>query len=288
MHGRIWLVAGLALIAFTGCMDDDRPRVEDSAPQTSAIAGAAFDEAATGTIEGQVTWQGPVPEVATFMVLSGPDNLPPNGKRLTYESNPYRPLVDDHGGVRDAMVFLRHVDPVVAGPWQHGPVLVEQIERRIHIVQDGQSSRFGFVRPGDTIDMVNRDPEYHSLRARGAAFFTLPFADADRVTNRRLDTAGVVELGSGAGYYWMNARLFVVEHPYYTRTDAAGRFRLEHVPIGHYEVVCSVPNWVVTHKERDPESGFFARLTFAPALERSASIEVMRGEPHRVEFQVAP
>ena len=66
-------------------------------------------------------------------------------------------------------------------------------DRRLLIEQRGQSGRVGFVRRGDVITVVNADPEYHALRARGAAFFTLPLVDPGP-SHRRLDQAGLVSL----------------------------------------------------------------------------------------------
>jgi hypothetical protein len=142
-------------------------------------------------------------------------------------------------------------------------------------VQGSQTSRVGFVRRGDSIAAVNCDGEFHALRGRGTAFFSLPLVDRDRPTARRLEQAGIVELSSAAGYYWMQAHLFVVDHPYYSRTDRQGRFRLEQVPAGNYEVVCWMPNWVVARKERDPESGLISRAVFAPPLEQMAPVVVL-------------
>ena len=110
------------------------------------------------------------------------------------------------------------------------------------VLQDGHAGRVGLVRRGDGFAAVNRDQEYHALRGRGAAFFCLPLVDAGRPARQRLEQAGVVELSSAAGYYWMQAHLFVTEHPYYARTDRDGSFRLEHVPSGTYELVCWMPS----------------------------------------------
>ncbi len=82
----------------------------------------------------------------------------------------------------------------------------------------------------------------------------------------------------------MRADLFVVEHPYYARTDAAGRFRLEQVPAGRYEVICWMPSWVVRRKERDPESGLIGHLHFARALEQTAAVEVRAGAASTLEY----
>jgi hypothetical protein len=132
----------------------------------------------------------------------------------------------------------------------------------------------GFVRRGGVIEIVNRDAEYHNLHGRGAAFFALPLLERDRVQTRTLKEGGIVDLTCGAGYYWMHAHLFVVEHPYYVCTDVEGRFSLDRVPAGRYDVVCWVPNWRVLREERDPETGIIARLQWAQPVQQTQSVRV--------------
>jgi hypothetical protein len=285
MHGRIRpLVGALGLLVLMGCADEEPPAAPPEEPGL-ATAGTQFDPANTGSVEGRVVWQGPVPEVPPFPVYFAPENLPPDGKRVGREPNPFRPLVDsDGGGVQAGVVFLRGIDPAWARPWPHDRVCVEQRGRQIRVVQGGQAGRVGFVRRGDLIEVVNRDPEYHALRARGAAFFSLPFVDADRPSTRRLDQSGLVWLSSGAGYFWMQAHLLVDDQPYYARTDRAGRFRLEQVPAGRYEAVCWLPSWVVTKREREPENGLVSRIRFAPPAEQTAHVEVRAGATGVLHF----
>jgi hypothetical protein len=276
MHGRrLPLIGMLLILGLGGCVDEPAAVPSDSPPAPPAQAGAAFDAADTGTIEGRVSWDGPLPDVPPFTVLHAPEVPAPDGKLLTYEENPFRPrFTADGTGLQDLVVYLRGVDPRRARAWPHGPVRVEQAQRRLRIVQDGVESRVGFVQRGAAIEAVNLDAEYHALRARGAAFFTLPFVDADRPTARRLTHTGVVELSSGTGFYWMHAHLFVDDQPYFARTGPDGRFRLEQVPAGRYEAVCWMPSWVVARKEREPESGMVIRLIFAPPVEQVAVVEV--------------
>jgi hypothetical protein len=285
MHGRVWFLMGLLLLLALGGCAEEGAQPEAILPAPPAQDGPAFDAANTGVIEGQVVWEGPVPKPAPFVVFATPDNPPPDGKLLTYQANPFRPLVGPvHRGVEDVVVYLRRIDPGLDRRWPHDPVHIEQRERKLLVVQGSQTSRVGFVRRGDSIAAVNCDGEFHALRARGAAFFTLPFVDRDRPTARRLEQAGIVELSSGAGYFWMQAHLFVVEHPYYTRTDREGRFRLEQVPAGNYEAVCWMPSWIVARKERDPESGLIARAVFAPPVEQVAPVLVQPGAMSSVRF----
>jgi hypothetical protein len=82
----------------------------------------------------------------------------------------------------------------------------------------------------------------------------------------------------------MHAYIFVDEHPYYTRTDAQGRFELSQVPPGDYEVVCWMPNWNKARHERDPEAGTIIRWFFGPPLERVQAVSLTPAAIAMVNF----
>ena len=105
------------------------------------------------------------------------------------------------------------------------------------VCQGAQPTNVGFVRLGGRVTTVNHDSDDHALRARGASFFTLPLIKTQQVSEQKLTRNGLVELFDAAGYYWMNAHLFVDEHPYYARTDDDGGFVLSQVPDGVYEII---------------------------------------------------
>src|SRR5262249_40869073 len=146
-------------------------------------------------------------------------------------------------------------------------VVVEQRLQRFLVRQGQIDGHIGFVRRGDAVAMVSRDTFFYSLHADGAAFFTLAFPDPEKPLTRRLTEKGLVELTSGAGSFWMRAYLFVDDHPYYARTDGQGRFTLEQVPPGNYELVCWLPSWRVERQERDPETGQVSRVFFRRPVE---------------------
>ena len=258
MHGRTryltpWAFAFL-LASVSGCADSI------AAP---ACAKTWFEADSAGCIEGRVVWSGDLPAAVPFSYRM-PERVD-DAVSARYRAHTFAPIVDPQSrGVRDAAVFLRGVDPHKAKPWDHPPVLVEQRDLELHVVQGSQDARVGFVHRGDTIEMVSRDLVFHALRARGSGWFTLAFPDADQPLSRPLEQNGVIELTSGAGYYWMRAYLMVDEHPYYTLTDADGRFTLSQVPPGRYEVVCWLPNWRETGHDRNPDTGRVMRLHFAP------------------------
>lgn len=266
----------------------------DARPETPAISEApsesettSFNPATAADIRGQVLWSGDIPQIAPIEVLPNPLSVEPFLRKQVRE-NPNAPEIDPRSkAVRNAVVFLRGVDPRQARPWDQPSVRVEQSSSRLHVLQGEADARSGFVRRGDKIRMVSREPIFHVLRARGAAFFSLAFPDPEQPLERVLHEKGIVELSSAAGCFWLRAYLFVDDHPYYTRTDAQGRFVLPHVPPGRYEVVCWMPNWIKVGHERDPESSFIKNITFGKALERTAPVTVEKNKSEEVLFRVS-
>jgi hypothetical protein len=268
MHGRttarIACRLALALGAVAAGCDDAPTETPPAGP--CAEAASAFEPDTAGAIEGRVTWDGDVPAVAPFRSPVNPLSHPDGHPRPW--DNPNAPVVDARSkGVAGAVVFLRGIDPCRARPWDHPPVRVVMCDQQFHIRQGDADTRVGFARRGEAVQMVSEEPVFHSLQARGEAFFSLVFPDAGRPRRRSLTQPGLVELSSGAGYFWMRAYLFVDDHPYYTRTDAEGRFRLEQVPPGEYDVVCWMPNWHEAGHERDGDTCLVCRLTFRPPVE---------------------
>jgi hypothetical protein len=263
------------------------PQVAEVPPSKPEQVASRFDPRTAGTIHGCVTWEGDLPAVAPYQARI---NLSADGvthERLVRE-NPNAPRIDPSTrGVGGAVVFLRGVDPQRARPWDHPPVRVEQQGYRFHIRQGEMDSHVGFVRRGDPVAMVSRESAFHALHAGGATFFTLAFPDPDEPLSRCLPDKGLVELTSAAGYYWMRAYLFVDDHPYYTRTDAQGRFVLRQVPPGCYEVVCWLPQWREARHERDPETGLVTRLFFARPVQEVRPVTLGSRETAEVRFRLS-
>lgn len=256
----------VGLFPWCGCSENAPvtpiPTVE------SDVLATCFDATSTGVIHGRVTWTGDVPVVPPLEVRSLIFDA--DGAREKWlEPNPNAPVIDPNTrGIRNAVVFLRGVDSAHSRPWNHEPVWIEQSARRFQVHQGAFTGFCGFVRRGSRVEMVSRDPCLHVLHASGAAYFSLAFPDPDLPRVRALPQAGVVELTSAAGFFAMRAYLFVDDHPYYTRTDATGRFVLENVPPGRYELVGWMPNWLELRRDREPETGVVSRLFFRQPVEK--------------------
>lgn len=278
-----FVLAGIICL-LVGCAKPIPPVSSQQEPTDNLLA-SKFNPDISGTITGQVIWAGVVPEVPSLQSwLRGRSG---SIDRLI-RPNPNAPRIDPQTrGVDKAVVFLRSVPVERSKPWHHQPVHVEQNDYGLRVRQGDVVSPYGFVRRGAEIEAVSHQLVFHVLRARGAAFFGLTFPQAEVPRRRRLNKNGVVELSSGAGYYWMRAYLFVDDHPYYTQTDPQGRFTLTEVPPGTYEIVCWLPNWLKDHHERDSDWAHITRLTFRQPLVISRQITLTGTGPARADFSIA-
>lgn len=272
MRSVLWLLSVVLLFATLSCEPEPEfipaPEPDRPAPAVSS----SFDPATCGRVVGRVTWSGERPAPVPFLFgIPGAD-----GNFATQMiPNPNAPAIDEKSrAVNAAVVFLRGIEPSRAKEWNLPKVRIEMKDRNIRVTQGDAAGRVGFVRRGDSVEMKSVEPVFHILRARGAAFFSLTFPKPEQPLTRTFDTAGRIELSSGAGFYWASADLFVSDHPYWTRTDAEGRFAFENVPPGSFEVVAWVPGWDVAKQERDPETGLVFRQTYGPSKESCSPVAV--------------
>ncbi|MCS6865569.1 MAG: carboxypeptidase-like regulatory domain-containing protein [Gemmataceae bacterium] len=246
-------------------------------PEPPRTVATNFAPDACGSITGVVTWIGPLPEVPPATQL----RLNPESSGVKTRPIPlaYAPRIDRFTrGVKDVVVYLRAVEPSWAKPWDWPPVVVEFRDSQLLIRQGERTTRVGFVPQGGTVEMRSAEADLNILRGRGAAFFSLAFPDSDRPLSRTFATCGRVHLTNAAGKYWQAADLFVCDHPYYSVTDADGRYHFEQVPAGEYELVAWHPNWAIVRVERNPEWGIPFRLEYAPPYEIARPITVRRGQ----------
>ncbi len=271
------LFAPFALFA-TGCGSE--PPAVAGAPQNSTPTSnkpSDFQPGACGKVTGFVTWTGAAPDVPP--VTDVRPRADGNGLETRTLTPPYAPRIDRFThALGGAVVYLREVNPARAKPWDLPPVTVEIRDSQIVVKQgDRPTTRVGFVRRGEAVKLQSSEPVFHVLRGRGATFFALPFPDADKPLERQFDTFGRIELTSAAGFPWHAADLFVCDHPYYTVSEADGRYQFTQVPEGTYDLVVWHPNWAVTAKERNPETGLVNRIVYGPPLENSRPVEVTPG-----------
>lgn len=273
-------LASILLLAVAGCGREYRDETPTQAPPPATPPGPAAT-LPTGAVVGRVTWAGEIPTVPPINGLVRDRD----GSKWANVPNHFAPRIDPTSkAIAGAVVWLSGIEPAKSKPWPYPPLTVEVREFRLRAVQGEQANHVGFVRVGDDVELKSVDVEFQMIRARGAAFFTVPFSTANAVARRKIDRTGHVEFTSGAGYFWSAADVFACEHPYFAVTDSEGKVRFDHVPPGEYEAVGWLRNWAMTGTDRDPETGRTMRLIFADPFTVRGRVTVPNGGTAAVEL----
>ena len=193
----------------------------------------------SGTIVGTVKWSGPLPRLATYPITKDPAICDPESHKTR---DLERLIVGPQGGVANTVVFLKNISSGKAMEMPEPRRFLDQRHCRYepHIL---------LVPQGELLKMKSSDATLHTIHMNGAATYNLPFPFPNQVISRAMQSTGLVDLKCNGGHVWMNAELMVVPHPYYVVTDESGRFELNNVPRGSYEIVAWHEGWGVVRQE---------------------------------------
>ncbi len=189
--------------------------------------------AAVGTepvsVSGKVIYDGPQPECAVVELLEKDGKLSDCSALHEAELRTEILMVNENHEIANVFVYVRkglprqkHVAPDAAA------VLNQQgcmFRPRVQGVMIGQE-----------LILRNSDPVLHNVRA--LSFRNRPFnigqpaKSGDRSRSfRRKEKAVMIQCDL---HPWMQAHLFVMDHPYFAVTDLSGRFTLSELPPGQY------------------------------------------------------
>ena len=188
-----------------------------------------------GTIKGTVKWQGTMPHLVPSEINKDQRVCDPLGQK---HRDLERLLVAPNGGIANTVVFLRNI---TRGKAMDLPVLRRSLNQKNcryepHIL---------LVPLQSTLTVRSSDPLLHTVHMSGSADYNLPFTTEGQEISRPMTREGIVSLRCNAGHVWMNGEMVVAPHPYYTVTDQEGRFELNDVPAGDYEIVAWHEGWRV-------------------------------------------
>ena len=220
----------------------------------SSVWGYAVKEiAGGGTVQGTVTLAGPVPDPKAYNLVIFPDPeycgriSNGNGWRLLRDF-----LVNERGQVLNVVVLLEGVTE--GKPFS---LSVPRVEAR-----DCRFSPFTtVVRSGHGIEVVNMDPVMHDIQAYETSTATgtrvlfnspLPFNQRHRrgdlhathdhrpgeslVRQFQLSKKRRTFVMQCGFHAYMQSWAIAVDNPYYVLTDENGRFSIEDVPPGAYDL----------------------------------------------------
>ena len=218
-----------------------------------ALFGAAFGTAAAaaqssyqvitlteaGSIKGTVKWSGPAPQAPDFPITKDTSVCDPDS---VHRADLERLMVGPQGGVANTVVYLKDISRGKAVNLPESRRFLDQKRCRYepHIL---------LVPIDEELKMMSSDATLHTVHMTGAASLNLPFPFQNQITSRKLPGLGEAHLRCNGGHVWMNAEMFVVQHPYYAVTGPNGNFELTDVPPGDYELVAWHEGWTVLGQE---------------------------------------
>jgi plastocyanin len=220
-------LSALVLLALTPAC---RPSSEsNSAPPASTPtpppAHAAAAPAGRGIIEGTVRLIGsPPPPVWTQTTASA---APACGDKVADRSL----TLGEGGALSHVVVSLADGASLPAEGVTSAPAFLDQ-------KQCAYEPPALAARAGSTLEVRNSDPVMHNVRAVAGAqsVFNVAMPLEGMSLKKPLPAApGLVQVKCDV-HPWMHAVVRTFDHPYFTTTDAQGRFRLE-VPEGTHTVV---------------------------------------------------
>ena len=202
----------------------------------------------TGTLEGRVTYSGPVPP-AIAVAESG-------GEQKVLH-------LDRRGGMRYAVIALPDIRPAAGKP--SGEAVVDQ--RGFVFVPQVLT-----VRANQRVRFTNSDSANHNVRSRDpnpANAFNLATADSRAVETHRFAVTTLdrpVALSCDI-HPWMAAWVYAFDHDAFAVTGADGTYRIDGLPAGRHRVSVRQP---------------------AGRLARELSAEVLAGRTTRLDVPFSP
>jgi plastocyanin len=137
-------------------------------------------------------------------------------------------LVNSDGGVQNAVVVLRPADR-------------QARVQPASIVLDNRNCAFAphvqVATVGSELRLKNSDPILHTVHARlgKETLFNVGLPRWRQVT-KTLTRSGIIRINCDVLHTWMSAAIVVTQSPYFALTDQYGRFAIEQLPVGEYEM----------------------------------------------------
>lgn len=256
----------------SGMTEGETKRQMLSTPPLSSTEPSRYEEAEIpngGTVTGKVTLKGLIPEPRVFPLVLYP--FGPFCKKISDGQGNVRLkefIVGKGGGLRDAVIAVQKVKkgkpfkPIqakfVAVDCMFHPADVPDDEQ-FFIDDDGklhhEHPNVTVLENHEPISMINKDPVIHNIQVfqneKGNIILNVPLPVS---TEPR---GGILKFAQGKRvsqmicgmHEFMQSWGFVVDNPYYTKTQKNGLFTIDQLPPGTYKITAWHPHFKIVEKE---------------------------------------
>lgn len=217
----------LVCLAVAGCGDTSKEETLAVSTPVEGSSAPTFDPVEAANVSGVSTFIGEAPARAPIVLRGNPEcaALHQDGSVLSEEI-----MVKD-GKLQNVFVYVKEGLEGRRFPLPAGPAVVSNkgCVYVPHVLG---------VRTGQQVLILNEDATLHNVHSysKNSKPFNLGLPFQGMKQTKVFDKAEVMVPLKCDVHPWMSGFIGVVDHPYFSVTDEAGRFELKGLPPGKYKV----------------------------------------------------
>lgn len=190
-------------------------------PEISTAASTESVAASTASMNGTIFFEG----------------IPPKGKKLNLPSgcssntDVYsNELIVNNRKLQN--VLIRIIKGLEGKSFKDIPAETAELDQK----ECQYKPRLLAVRVGQKVDFINSDPVFHNIKSitQNNKSFNLPMPKKDERITMVFDKPEIFLQSKCSVHPWMGAYIAIMDHPYFSVTNAQGEFELKNLPAGNY------------------------------------------------------
>jgi uncharacterized membrane protein/plastocyanin len=237
--GAIGIALITGVIAFSGMKVPEKTvmvahpenvLIEEKKPQIEAVVATAqevkiVDSGKTYDVKGLVTFEGEVPKGKKLNLPSGCQH-PGSGDVFSNE------VIVNEGKVQNVLIR------VIKG--HEGKTFTDVPKEEVILDQKGciYTPRVAAARVGQKVTFVNSDPIFHNVRSvtKVNEKFNVAMPKKNQRETKVFTKPELFLQAKCSVHPWMGAYVAIMDHPFYSVTNAFGEFTLPALPSGKYTI----------------------------------------------------